>query len=411
MSTDGQPGPLHRNHAFMVLLLGQTASSIGSSMTGLVFPLIGYALTGSTLLAGVAATSVLVGELAGRLVSGALVDRWAKRRVIVLANLTAALAVASLAAAELLGHLVLAHLMIAGLVLGLADSFLAPASSASVRQVVPPEQLPLAYTRLQARDHVASLVGPPLGGALYSIARSVPFVVDTVSYLAYAAGASRLRTDLRSDAPTGNSLLTDARAGVHFVWHHHVVRSVLLWGGLFNFAMAYVFTAVTLRLVRAGVTPAAIGLVDTCAAAAGLLGAVIAPTIVARFRSGLLTIVTGLALALLVAPMGLTINVVVTGALFAAGFLLLPANNSAISAYISNATPQHLQARVNAASGLVALGFAPLAPPVAGVLIIALGDVGSMLAGSVFLFLSLVPLLTDREVVALGRPDTWRPAP
>ena len=410
MSTNARPEPLHRNHAFMVLLIGQTTSSIGSSMSGLVFPLLGYALTGSTLLAGLAATSTLVGELLGRLVSGALVDRWSKRRVIVLANLTAAAAVAGLASAELLGHLVLAHLIVGGLVIGLADAFLAPASSASVRQVVPPEQLPLAYTRLQAQSHVASLIGPPLGGALYSLARSVPFVVDAVSYLGYALGASRLRTDLRSEHPTGSSLLVDARAGLHFVWRHGVIRSVLLWGGLFNFAMAYVFTAVTLRLVRAGVTPAAIGLVDTCAAAAGLLGALIAPVVVARFRSGLLTITTGFVLVLLVVPMGFTLNVIVTGALFAAGFVLLPANNAGISAYIANVTPQHLQARVNAAGGVVSLGLAPLAPPVAGVLIVAWGDVGSMLAGSAFLLISLVPLLSNREVVSLGRPDTWRPA-
>ena len=47
----------------------------------------------------------------------------------------------------------------------------------------------------------------------------------------------------------------------------------------------------------------------------------------------------------------------------------------------------------------------------AGILIVALGDVGSMLVGSVFLLLSLVPLLTNREVVTLGRPDTWQAAP
>lgn len=68
-----------------------------------------------------------------------------------------------------------------------------------------------------------------------------------------------------------------------------MVRSILLWGGLFNFATAYVFTAVTLRLIRAGVTPAAIGLVDTIAAVAGLAGAIAAGSIVARFRTGLLT--------------------------------------------------------------------------------------------------------------------------
>lgn len=134
-----------------------------------------------------------------------------------------------------------------------------------------------------------------------------------------------------------------------------VVRATLLWGGLFNFAMTYVFTAVTLRLIRAGVNPAAIGLVDTVAAVAGLVRAAAAGRIVAQFRTGLLTITIGLALAVIVAPMRLTTNVVLIGALFAAG--VVPANSSGICSYIATVTPLKLQARVNAAGGVLSLGL------------------------------------------------------
>lgn len=399
---------LYRNRAFMILWTGGIVSELGSSMSTLVFPLVGFALTRSTFLAGLAATGVLVGELLGRLVSGPLVDRWAKRNTVVAANAVAAVAMSSVAVASLTHWLTLAHLLVAGLAIGLAEAFLAPAVSASIRHVIPMDQLPSAYTRLQVRSHLANLIGPPLGGALYSIARSVPFVVDAISYLGYGALASRLPPTLRTTDRTAGSFLSDARQGFLFVWRHRVVRSILLWGGLFNFAMAYVFTAVTLRLIRAGVTPAAIGLINTVAAIAGLLGAVVAGSIVARFRTGLLTITTGLVLAVIVAPMGLTTNVVLIGALFAVGIVLVPANNSGISAFVATATPLNLQARVNAAAGVLSLGPAPLAPPLAGALIATVGGPTSMLIGSALLLVSLTPLIVNREVRSLGKPATWR---
>lgn len=399
---------LYRNRSFMILWTGGIVSGVGSSMSTLVFPLVGYALTRSTFLAGLAATGVLLGELLGRLVSGPLVDRWAKRSTIFFANAVAAIAMSSVAVASLTHWLTLVHLLVAGLAIGLADAFLAPAVSASIRHVLPVDQLPAAYTRLQVRQHLSSLIGPPLGGMLYSIARSVPFVVDAVSYLAYGALASRLPPALRTTNRSTSSFLVDAREGFRFVWRNGVLRAVVLWGGLFNFAMTYVFTAVTLRLIQAGVTPAAIGLVDTVTAIAGLVGALAAGSVVARFRTGVLTITTGLVLAVIVAPTGLTTNVVAIGALFAAGFVLIPANNSGLSAYVATITPPHLQARVNAAAGLISRGLAPLAPPVAGVLIAVAGGPISMLIGSTFLLASLAPLIINREVRELAKPATWR---
>ncbi|MBY4012763.1 hypothetical protein [Rhodococcoides fascians] len=120
-----------------------------------------------------------------------------------------------------------------------------------------------------------------------------------------------------------------------------------------------------------------------------------------------MTIFTGLALAVIVAPMALTKNVVLIGALIAASIVLLPANNAGISACIASVTPAHLQARVNAAGGVLSLGLAPLAPPAAGLSIPAAGGQASMFIGSALLIASLAPLAASRDVRELSKPAHW----
>jgi MFS family permease len=401
---------LRRNRDITILWAGSAVSEIGDSMSGLVFPLIGYAITGSAVQAGLASTAVLVGRIAARLPAGALTDRWPRSRVLAAANAVAGAGFASLAVATAVGALTLPHLVAIGLVTGVCDAFIGPAASASVRTIVPPEQLPIAYTRLQARQHTAELVGPPLGGALYSLARAVPFVVDAASYGVYALATTLLRTPLPAPDRPRQRLRRDVAEGLQFVWRHRVIRAVMTWGGIVNFAGVFVLVSITLRLIRAGVAPAAIGLIETIAAAAGLVGAVFAPALVRRAPTGRLTVGTGLLFAALLAQMAATTNVVVIGALLGLATLLLPANNSAISAYLAAVTPDHFQARMNAAAGLIASGMLPLAPVLAGGLIGVIGGGGAVLIGAALSALSLVPLLVTREVRTLGPPDTWQPA-
>jgi MFS family permease len=339
-----------------------------------------------------------------------LTDRRPRSRVLLLSNIVAAVAFASLAVTAALDAVTLAHLVAVGLIAGAADAFIGPAASASVRTVVPPEQLPVAYTRLQARQHAAELIGPPLGGALYALARTVPFAVDAVSYAIYAATTRLLRTPLPAPEGPHHTLRKDVVEGLQFVWRHAVIRAVMMWAGIANFATAYVFVTITLRLVRAGVHPATIGLVDTIAAAAGLLGATVAPVVVRRVPTGLLTIVTGLVLVVLVVPMAATTNVIVIGGLFALETLLLPANNSGISAYLASVTPDRLQARMYSAAGLIANGILPLAPALAGVFISVFGGAVAVLIGAAVTALSLIPLLGTAAVRSLGRPETWQAA-
>lgn len=403
--------PLARNRDFLILWSGEAVSALGTSMSMLVFPLIGYAITGSPALAGLATTAVLLGDVVARLPAGALVDRWPRGRVLLLANLLGVACYGSLAIATLAGVLTMAHLVGIGFLSGVTDSFVAPASSAAVRTVVAEADLPVAYSQLQLRRHAADLVGPPLGGALYSVARGLPFLLDTVSYAVAALSITRLRAPLPAPAAVaGRTVGGDVAEGLRFVWRHGVIRAILLWGAAINFSVTMVLVTVTLRLVRDGVHPSAIGLVDSIAAVAGVLGALAAPVIIARTRTGTTTAVTTLLLAAVVVPIAWTDSVPLIGALLAVGFFLLPSNNSGISAYLVTVTPDRLQGRVNSAGGFIAGGVQPLAPALAGVLVGSAGGRLATLTGAALVALSLVPLLASSAIRNLGRPGSWAAA-
>jgi len=406
----GSESPLRRNRDFLILWAGEACSAAGSAMSALVFPLLGYAITGSPAAAGAVASVEVVGRVLVRFVSGALVARWSRRQVLVIANVIAAIAFAVGAIASFAGWLRLPVLLVVALVAGAAEAFIQPAAAAALRAVVPKQQLPVALARMQSRDHVAQLVGPPVGGALFAVAHGLPLAVDAATYAVFAVACISLSTPMRAVMATTGRVWADARAGFSFVWKHRTVRAILTWGGLFNFATGFVFVALTLRLLRAGVHPAAIGLVQAAGAASGLAGSFVAAPLVRRWPTGLLTMVTTLVIAAITAPIAFTTNAWVVGALLSLGVFLMPAVNSGIGGYLTAITPDGMQARTFAAGGILSLGFAVAAPTVGGAALGWLGGTATLLIGSLLIALTIAPLLVRQDVVRLGRPEHWAAA-
>jgi MFS family permease len=400
----------------MILWTGETVSALGSSMSFFVFPLIGYAITGSAAQAALAVTGFTLGSVIAQLPAGVLVDRWNRRTVMLLASAAGCLLYASLGVALVLGVLTLAHLVAVGLLAGVASSLFQPAEHAALRAVVPPEQLPTAFSQNQARQHVASLVGPPVGGLLYAATRWAPFLVDAVSFGLSALAISRIRTPLaappREDGEDARgalrSLRTDVREGFGFLMSRGFLRALLAFAAVANFAVKALFLVLTLKLLQAGVSPAAIGLIEAIAAVAGILGALAAPTLIRRLPTGLLSIGTSLVIVLAIIPMAFTNNVWVIGALLALGLFGNPAGNAAISAYMAAITPDRMQGRANAALIFCATSLSPLGPLVGGALLVAWGGQQAMLAMALLAAFSVLPLVLSGETRRLPRPDRWQ---
>ncbi len=400
---------MRANRDFTWLWTGQAASELGSSMSLLVFPLLGYSLSGSTRVAGLATTGVLVGSLVASLPAGVVVDRTSRRTVLVAANLVGAATFAVLAALALTGTLTIASMVVLGVVAGVVSALAKPAGAAAVRAVVPPRDLPGALAASQARHHAADLAGPPLGGALVTLARPLPFLVDALSYVVAALTVTRVRDPLAAPPVAGppTSLRRSLGEGLLFLWRSPVMRAMMAWASANNLAANYLSVLITLRLAQAGVSPAAIGSVSTISAVAGLVGAALAPGIVRRVPTGAMTVVTGVVSGVALLGTAFTTDVVLIGACYACSSLLFPATNAGIGGYSSAVVPQGMQGRMHAASGLVANGFTPLAPLLAGVLLADAGGLWATVVGALVLGLAVTPIVLTRETRRLGRPSTW----
>jgi len=86
-------GPLLRNGDYMLLWSGQVVSTLGSAATRVVYPLLILSLTGSPAAAGIAAALGSIPYLIFSLPAGALIDRWDRKRIMIVCDLGRALTV------------------------------------------------------------------------------------------------------------------------------------------------------------------------------------------------------------------------------------------------------------------------------------------------------------------------------
>ena len=167
--------PLWHNRDYLLLWSGQTISSIGSGVSELAFPLLVLALTHSPAQAGFASALRTLPYFIFTLPGGALIDRWNRKRVMILCDMGRAISMASIPVALVFGHLTLVQLYIVSLLEGSLYVFFDLAETASLPRVVPKEQLPAAISQNQVTFGITNLLGPPSGGVLYTLGRAVPF--------------------------------------------------------------------------------------------------------------------------------------------------------------------------------------------------------------------------------------------
>jgi predicted MFS family arabinose efflux permease len=403
------PRLLIRNRDFTTLWVGESVSELGSRMSLFVFPLLAFGLSGSALLAALAEGSYLAGLVSTLLPAGVLVDRFDRRRLMVLASGTGGVLYASLAVAGALGHLTVGHLLAVGLLSGAAAGVFTPAQASAVRSIVSTEELPTALSQDQGRRHVAELLGGPLGGVLYSLARWAPFAVDALTFAVSCLTVRRIRSDL-SPVPTAGPRsrpLADAREGLRYVAGRPLFRVLLSWSALVNLVVNALLFVVVLRMLQAGAHPGEIGLVSTAAGIGGILGALAAPTLIARVPTGRLTVLIAWTTVAPVLPLVVWAQPTATAAALFVILLLNPAGNAGIGAYRMAVTPPALQGRVAATSSFLTMSVLPVAPLLGGLLLQLLGGPVATLALAVASAGTALVVTCSASVRSVPRPASW----
>lgn len=388
---------LWRNHNFLLLWSGQGISSIGSQLSQLAFPLFILAITGSPAQAGFAAALRALPYLFLSLPAGALNDRWNRKRVMIICDIGRAIALGSIPIAFIFGYLTVVQLYIVSLIEGSLYVFFNIAEAACLPNIVAKEQLPAATAQNEAMVTLSSLLGPSLGGLLYSMGKLLPFVVDAISYAVSVLSLLLIRAHFQQSRSSGSrSLQVEIREGITWLWRQPLLRfmAVTTSGLIFVNAATPLFVIVLAQ--RQHASSFVIGIIFAAGGVGGILGSMIGGWIQKRFRFGQVIAGTIWIQALLwplyiFAPSPLWLALITAGT-----SLVSPIYNIVQFSYRLALIPDNLQGRVNSVFRLVAWGSEPIGVAIAGLLLQTIGPTYSLL-------LFFLPQLALSVVTTLNR--------
>ncbi|MEV3978051.1 MFS transporter [Nonomuraea sp. NPDC049758] len=404
--------PLRRNVRFQLLWIGSAVSELGSELTRLAMPLLVLALTGSPGLAGVVAGARTVAFLLVQMPAGVWVDRWDRRRTLISAQGLQAVVSALLAALVLTDQVQIWHFVTLAVLDALCAAFIEPVLGTAVRGIVPTSQLHSAYAQEESRTHAAGLAGPPLGGLLYGLGRAVPFVVDTITFLAatifYALAkvprrpANQSRTSTREDGeeqhPIRGGMRREAVEAITWLWRRRGLREVTaavmvlnLLGGAFLIPLIVLVGERGGSALTTGTVLAGLGI-------GGLAGALLSGRIGKLLPPGMLLLVVltifGAALAATALPWGawwpMVPLVFIT--------LSTPSLNVVLNVVIARMVPEEMLGRMGAVLSMGSMALKPFGPVLGGALAAASGGAAALVILGGLIGMTAVIAALSREL-------------
>lgn len=418
---------------FRRLWTASLASNLADGLVGAAAPLLVLRLTDDPLaVSAVTAASFLPWLLLAAL-SGAVVDRRDRRRVMGAANTVRFLVAAGLGVLVATHHAPVALLVAAVFVLGTMETLFDGGAQALVPAVTPRAALDAANGRFQAGEMVMQgFVAVPVGAALFALAAPMPFALSAATFAASALLAVTLpkaaaravaaepdrttstagTTDQDPPGDPTASLRSRLVDGARFLWRHDRLRPLWIVSTLSAAALTFAQGALVVYVVRGlGIPQAAVGAFTALAAVGGVAGAVSAGRL--RRRVGRSASMVGS--MLLVGPALVVLGLVpaspvgrVAGCVaFAAAAGLVTVWNTHATTVRQRLVPAELLGRVNGTWRTVGWGLTPVMTLAGG----AVARVGLRLpllvGGAVALVVALASAATVRRAVAL--PDDAAP--
>ncbi|HEY6313069.1 MAG TPA: MFS transporter [Streptosporangiaceae bacterium] len=409
---------LWRHRDFLLLWSGQTVSEMGSAVTVLALPLTAVVvLHASTFQVGLLSSAATLAFALIALPAGALVDRRAKRRLMIWCDLARMLIIGSVPVAAALGALTLGQLYAVAVTAGVCTVFFDVSYQSYLPGLIAKEDLVEGNGKLGATQSFAQLVGPGLGGGLvglFGAARAMS--ADAISYVVSVASLAAIRAREQPPEPDQRQpLRKEIAEGLWFVLRHPILRKIVACTGTANLFGAMAMALEIIFLVRLlHVRPADTGLLIAAASLGGVAGGALSGRLSRRIGSARIIWVSILVLSLpqLLVPLaepGWRVAAFVVGL---AGFWFSAViYNVAQVSYRQAICPPRLLGRMNAAVRWIVWGTLPLGGVLGGALGTVLGVrptlwiafTGSWLAGW-WVFFS--PLRHMRDVPDPTGPQT-----
>ncbi|HEX6048715.1 MAG TPA: MFS transporter [Gemmatimonadaceae bacterium] len=374
----------HRN--YRLFFGGQTVSLVGTWITRIATSWLVYRLTGSVLLLGVVGFFSQIPTLVLSPLSGVLVDRWNRHRVLVVTQVLSMLQSFALAGLAFADIITVRDILLLQLAQGIINAFDTPARQAFVVEMVEDRaDLPNAIALNSSMVNLSRILGPSIGGIIIAaVGEAWCYFIDGVSYIGVIASLVAMRVTPRVMPTVKTSVLEDLTAGFRYVTGFPPIRSALVLLALVS-TMGMPYTVLmpavargalggdshTLGFLMAGAGVGALGGAFYLASRRTVLGlGRLMAAAACTFGVGLVLFgfSRSFVLSLLIVP-------VVGG-----GMMVTMASTNTI---LQTIVEEHLRGRVMAFYAMAFLGTAPIGSLMAGVVADRIGPTNTIILGGV----------------------------
>lgn len=240
--------------SFLVIFSGQAFSLFGSRLVQ--FALVWW-ITETTGKASTLALASIVAMLPQVLVgpfAGALVDRWNRKKVMMISDSSIALVVVGLAFLYSSGSVKLWHVYLAMFIRSLGGAFQWPAMQATTSLMVDKDNLSRVAGMNQSLQGLASIAAPPLAAFLFEVIPISSILLIDVATAVVAVGPLFLigvPQPARDDLVKGFApVISDMKEGFKFVWNWKGLRMITGMSMLINFLMSPAFSLLPLVITN-----------------------------------------------------------------------------------------------------------------------------------------------------------------
>lgn len=373
------------------LLASAASSNLGDGVRLAALPLLAVTLTDDpVLVAGVGAATFLPAVVFGP-IGGVIIDRFPRRRLLVVGQIGRGLAVLLFAALLASDRADIWTVYVLAVILGAGEVVVDGASQAAIPNLVPKALLERANARMVSTQLVLDqMVGAALGGVLFALNSVLPFVVDAITFLVGGASVARISTEMAPDTDDrleASSLYGDAREGFAFLWDSPLLRRMAISIGLINLALSTGFSVLVLLVVDELAAPeAAFGALLAVGAVAGLLGSLVAERIVARIGRAAALVVPLFIEVGAIAAMALAPNVAVVAASLGVQSMVTVLVNIPGRSVRQEAVPDRLLGRVISSYRVLGYLGIPVGSLAGGVITSLAGPRAAFAASAVLMF-------------------------
>ena len=352
---------------FIIFWIGQFVSQLGSEMTRFVLLIWAYQQQGTVMSVALLAVCSYVPSILVSMFSGALVDRWPKKRIVLLADLVAACSTGVALLLYTTGSLRVGHLYIINAVLGVMGAFQSPASSVLVTQIVPKGQYGRASGLQSLSMSAVEVFSPIIATAVMAFAGvSAVMMADLIAFaFAFITLLFFLhpKEAKREVAKERRSFWKECREGFAFLRREKGVFGVVRFYALINLfaATSYYSVLPAMVLSRQGGGEIVLGMVNSAIGIGGILGGLIATAMPApKRRARLMFIACGISFLLGDIPMALGRSAAIWVVAMVVSNIPIPIMGAQKTVILRTRVPVEMQGRVFALQDAMRLSTMPI---------------------------------------------------